>query len=35
MFVDCGYVWHFNGFDKHIRNEVMKQTWNTIKENYG
>jgi len=33
-FIDCGYVWHFNGFDKHLRNQAMEQTWYKIKENY-
>jgi hypothetical protein len=35
MFVDCGYVWHFNGFDKTMRTPLMSQTWNKIKNNYG
>ena len=34
MFVDCGYVWHFNGFDKHWREPLMRDTWNKIKGNY-
>tara|TARA_R110000765_G_scaffold396941_1_gene490992 strand:+ start:339 stop:1076 length:738 start_codon:yes stop_codon:yes gene_type:complete len=34
MFVDCGYIWHFNGFDKELREDVMRQTWNTFKRNY-
>ena len=34
MFVECGYVWHFNGFDKHHREPLMKDTWDKIKKNY-
>ena len=34
MFIDCGYVWHFNGFDKSWRMPMMKDTWTKIKGNY-
>ena len=34
MFIDCGYIWHFNGFDKNYREPLMKQTWDKIKHNY-
>ena len=34
MFIDCGYVWHFNGFDKSWRTPLMKDTWNKIKDKY-
>jgi len=34
MFVECGYVWHFNGFDKHHREPLMKETWERVKSNY-
>ena len=34
MFVDLGWIWHFNGFDKAHRAPLMQQTWDTIKENY-
>lgn len=34
MFIDCGYIWHFNGFDKNMRHEIMSQTWESIKHNY-
>ena len=34
MFIDCGYVWHFNGFEKSWRYDLMKQTWEKIKDNY-
>ena len=33
-FIDCGYIWHFNGFDKSHRTPLMKQTWEKIKHNY-
>ena len=33
-FIDAGYVWHFNGFDKHLRSDIMKATWEQIKQNY-
>ena len=25
MFIDCGYIWHFNGFDKSMRTSIMQQ----------
>ena len=34
LFVECGYIWHFNGFEKTLRNNIMRDTWNIIKENY-
>ena len=34
MFIDCGYIWHFNGFDKSWRTPLMKDTWNKIKDKY-
>ena len=34
MFIDCGYIWHFNGFEKSWREPIMKDTWNKIKGNY-
>ena len=34
MFIDCGYVWHFNGFDKNWREPIMREAWNKIKGNY-
>jgi hypothetical protein len=33
-FIDCGYIWHYNGFDKSLRYNLMQQTWNHIKSNY-
>ena len=29
-----GWVWHFNGFEKTQRNQIMKQVWDMIKDNY-
>ena len=34
MFTDCGYIWHFNGFDKELRQNIMNQTWNQFKQFY-
>ena len=34
MFVDCGYVWHFNGFDKEHRVHFMSQTWSKYRDQY-
>ncbi len=31
---EVGWVWHFNGFEKTERNDIMKQVWNLVKENY-
>ena len=31
---EVGYVWHFNGFEKKMRNQLMMNVWNVIKENY-
>jgi hypothetical protein len=32
---DVGWIWHFNGFEKTQRNELMKSIWERIKDNYG
>ena len=34
MFVDLGWVWHFNGFDKNQRFQIMNSVWENIKQNY-
>ena len=34
QFIDCGWIWHFNGFDKKMRSQIMTQVWNAIKERY-
>ena len=34
MFVDAGWIWHFNGFDKNQRYSFMKQTWEAYGKNY-
>jgi hypothetical protein len=33
-FISCGYIFHFNGFDKSHRTPLMKQTWENVKHNY-
>jgi len=33
-FIKHGYIWFFNGIPKDQRSDLMKQTWNMIKENY-
>ena len=33
-FINCGHIFHFNGFDKSHRTPLMKQTWENIKHNY-
>lgn len=35
MFIEAGWIWHFNGFDKNQRYYLMENTWNKIKSNYG
>ena len=34
IFKDVGWVYHFNGFDKSIRTQVMKAFWDNFKGNY-
>lgn len=34
MFIDMGWIWHFNGFEKKLRDQFMMETWNRIKSNY-
>ena len=34
MFIDCGYIWHFNGFEKSWRTPLMRDAWNKIKDKY-
>ena len=33
-FLECGYIFHFNGFDKAMRTPIMKETWNKTKQHY-
>jgi hypothetical protein len=33
-FIWCGYIFHFNGFDKSMRTPIMKKTWEHIKHEY-
>jgi len=34
IFIQYGYIWHFNGLPRDQRDSYMKQTWDMIKENY-
>ena len=34
FFIKYGYVWFFSGFDKRVRNKLMDQTWDIVKDNY-
>ena len=34
LFIEIGNIWHFNGFDKKQRVEIMKYTWEYIRGNY-
>lgn len=34
MFINLGFIWHFNGFDKAMRTPLMEQTWQKIKKYY-
>lgn len=33
-FIKYGNIWKFSGFDRKMRNQLMSQTWDMIKENY-
>tara|TARA_Y100000114_G_C11741554_1_gene319208 strand:+ start:299 stop:1051 length:753 start_codon:yes stop_codon:yes gene_type:complete len=34
LFLDCAWIYHFNGFEKTLRNNLMKQTWEEMKRRY-
>jgi hypothetical protein len=34
FFIKYGNIWGFSGFDKRKRNELIKQTWDLVKNNY-
>ena len=34
FFIKYGYVWVFSGFDKTVRNRLMKETWDLVGDNY-
>ena len=34
LMAEAGWVWHFNGFDKEQRNNLMRQVWDLFKDNY-
>jgi hypothetical protein len=33
-YIKCSYIWHFNGFDRSLREGYMKRTWEMIKDKY-
>lgn len=33
-FIDCAYIWHFNGIKHSERKNYMRETWDMIKKNY-
>jgi len=34
LFLDCCWVYHFNGFEKNLRNDLMKQTWEVMQQRF-
>lgn len=34
LFLDCAWIYHFNGFDKIMRNDFMKQTWELMQKRF-
>ena len=34
LFIEIGNIWHFNGFDKESRVNIMRDTWKLIEEKY-
>ena len=34
MYIDTGYVWHFNGLPTSDRYDTMKKCWDKVKDNY-
>lgn len=34
IFIEYGYIWHYNGIPREARPGAMKQTWDLIKEHY-
>ena len=34
MYIDMGYIWHFNGLPTADRNNIMKSCWDKVKDNY-
>lgn len=33
-FIKYGYIWAFSGFDRTLRNDLMKQVWDSVKHKY-
>ena len=31
LFLDCAWIYHFNGFEKTMRNDLMRKTWDEMK----
>ena len=34
LFLDCAWVYHYNGFDKKMRNGLMRDTWTEMQRRY-
>ena len=34
LFLDCAWIYHFNGFEKTLRNDLMKQTWEEMNRRF-
>ena len=34
LFLDCAWMYHFNGFEKTLRNNLMKQTWEVMQQRF-
>ena len=34
LFLDCAWIYHYNGFDKKLRNGIMQDTWMEMKNRY-
>ena len=34
FFIKYGCIWGFSGFDKTLRDNLMKETWDIVKHNY-
>ena len=34
FFIKYGYIWVFSGFDKTLRDNLTKETWDIVKHNY-
>jgi hypothetical protein len=34
LFLDCAWIYHYNGFDKKLRNRIMRDTWIEMQRRY-